>query len=520
MVAPRQIRATDIASIAGAIPPIEIFSANIKGDGVTDDSAAIKAAHDNAFSQGVRTVYCAKQYYAPSLSACGNVIFVGQGTLLGGYRKQIIPLNTPGPQTFERGVRPSKLSKFIAAASPVVLVVGDSITTKSDQISGTLYLSRHLLRKLTRENPGKTIQWFERGIPTTGWSHFASSQSILAQGFSSAVLPPWYTNTAATWMSYIQALAPDLIIFNFGANAGVPATEMAGFYSALSQIAAFTKAPDVILLTPMSPSQQDANFGVVFQQEARDQQAAVQRGYALRTGTSFIDINRYFNMARDGRDIGRPMYTQIQQGFGAVLPWTGPSQTLDVSLVGQWLGVVATNVRNGTPFIFNIGSLSDNNFEIYRDQTSGNFKINVRVTGSLLAINGLDTGVPCPTTGTIYWELCTYGNWVQFGYSTSPQVQGGFTPVWGGFVERCGGLFTPKMSQAGSGGQTVFTNSLATSVPTLVMPNVTDYEMYGIVPTASGGSITAIGGNAINHPSAIGAIKIWEAMLNAESFAT
>jgi hypothetical protein len=422
---------------------------------------------------------------------------------------------------FERGIRPSQhLANFNAAANPVVVIVGDSRTTIADQIVATDYFSKAILKKLRRECSNKNFTFYERGIGGAGWSH-VDAASLASTGLS---LPSWASPSSNSWLSFVQALNPDLIIWELGANTGTPATEFTAFYSVMTKMATMMstlgKSIDMIFSTSEKPSNTSGVLTGSSNQTPRDQQAALIRGYCLRNNYGLIDKNRLANIIRDGVDVQRSVFSQpaSQKNFTATLTWTAGVQTDDLSLMGQWSGTVAANIRAGTIFQFTIGSLSDNALEVYQGGT-GNFFINVRTTGSLLAYSAVDTGVAVPASGTIYWEMVIEGNWLQFGYSTSAQVQGAYTPVWSGYVERLGSSFTPRMFQSGAGGQQIFVNSMCTSTPTSYLKLATDLELFGIVPTGSGGSIEVYGGNGTNHLSAQGLKVLTQAILDHETFA-
>ena len=90
--------------------------------GATDVSALIKTAHDVAQAAGYRTMWFPPgTYYAPTLSAVADVIFVGPGVLTGAYRKWIFPEATRPSELLYGDVRTSHRRRFdqaVAAATP------------------------------------------------------------------------------------------------------------------------------------------------------------------------------------------------------------------------------------------------------------------------------------------------------------------------------------------------------------------------------------------------------------------
>jgi hypothetical protein len=428
------------------------------------------------------------------------------------------PLSVP----FERGIRSAQHLPLVNAGSALtVVIVGDSRATPlSDQIVATDYFSQQVKRKLLREFPTKTFTYYERAIVGAGWSHLDAA-SLASTGLT---LPSWATPSTNSWLSFVSALAPDLIVFELGANTGVPGTEMAAFYSVMGKVAAFTKVPDRIFSTSEAPSFTTGGLTGVAMREARHQQASMLRGYCLRNNFGFIDKNRWASILRDGIDPLRSVFVQptAQINFNSGgLPWTTPYTTHDMSIIFQLAGVPASQLRSGSAgaFKIGIGSLSDNTFEIWKDAGTGNFFINSRLTGTLLPYSAINTGVACPASGTMYFEFIVKGQWVQLGFSTTTQIAGNFTPIWSGYTERAGGLFTPFFSQAGSGGQVFFINSFCTSTPSPHTPLTSDTEMFGVVPGGQGGSVTNFGGNGTNHLSTQGLSWVTATLLDRESFA-
>ncbi len=488
----------------------------------TDNSVAIQAAHDAAFAAGARFLYFpGGRYFAPNLASCGNVVFVGDGALVAAYKKAIAPLSAQGPYKFDRGIIPSiHLPVFSAAAAPIVVGIGDSIMTVGpDVMAGTESLQSSLQRKLARES-NKTITWYSRAWGGSAWRHWdaATVTAAIADGEANA-LPSWITPNSSSLLDIVKALSPDLVIINLGQNTGGYTIEIPAMYSVIGKILAWAKVPDIMFVTPHCPSVMAPTWGLATNQEPRDQMAAAIRGYCLHNHRPMIDANRWANMARDGRDIMRANMVQVQQSFATTgVPYTYPRATFDYSMIGQFsaAGTILTNMRAGSPFGFQIGSQSDNTFLVWKE--GGNFRVSSNLTSSVAALAATDTGVAFPASGILYWEMIVRGNWVQFGFATSFQLAGNYTPVWSGYLERLGGLFYPVLFMTGFNGNTVFLSSISLTELEPIMPTVTDMDMFGIVPDGSGGSITLRGGNGVNHPSTIGVERIFDALLANESF--
>jgi hypothetical protein len=480
----------------------------------TDNSAAIKAAHDSAYAAGERYLYFpAGNYFAPNLSACGNVIFVGPGVLIGAYRKQIIPLSGPAPYRFNRGVRASAhMSTFLAAGSPKVAFVGDSIGTSiANNVTGSSYIAEMVDFKLRAENPTKNITFFDFAIGGLAWSDLASAS---APAPARLVNSPWYTNQSASWMSYIQAFAPDLVFIELGTNFSTPTTEIPAIYSAIAQIKAFAKVPDIILLTPFIPSSMNPSWNTPFAGESRDAVAAFMRGLALRTNLGLIDTNRVANMTREGLDPQREEYAVVNSSFSIQTPWIAPYQTHDLYLNWQMNATQLGFLTTGVGLLIQLGSWPGHDLMLYR-LANGNFGISVINPGGTNGITAFDTGQAIPGSGTGYFEFKIKGNYVWLGYSPSAIVPGQATKIFGSYVERLGSAFNPKVYFSNSTATGLFCSAFAVSTQQPLMPSMTDIELYGSYLASD----PVYGGSGDVHPSARGSMRLYGPVLDQEILA-
>lgn len=349
----------------------------------TEQSAALTAIHAAAYALGVRFVWIDsyQKIFAPNLAGCGDVIFVGDGTssLVGAYQKKIIRFGSPSPGNVPRGCFSHHFAATLAAASPLWIGLGDSISTSADQFTYASYIDALIEQKLKREYPDKTITYKPYGIGGTSWRDLANpttapggatttftaangsfnivvasaagiaiGRSVAAAGYITAgtlvtnvvgttitlsqptlqvaagiavvfslSLPSWYTNGSATWWSYVVALAPDGISLFFGMNSNNAADDLAALYTVLTNIAALAKVPDVIIFTPYKPSNVNAATNTQPLQELRDAHAAVVRGVALQKGVALCDLNEWFNQVRDGRSVRSVVLSQPLVGIDA-----------------------------------------------------------------------------------------------------------------------------------------------------------------------------------------------------------
>jgi hypothetical protein len=148
------------------------------------------------------------------------------------------------------------LAIFAAAASPVVAMLGDSVSTGpdtpypmaafrfTDSLPNPLAPSEIfwvlLKRKIRRDNPNKNITFKNFAIGGQGWVH--------AAGTIPTQFPSWYTDHGAAWLTYIEAAAPDLLVIQLGANDGVGLTATQ-VKSALTTINGWAKVPSIVIVT-------------------------------------------------------------------------------------------------------------------------------------------------------------------------------------------------------------------------------------------------------------------------------
>ena len=468
-----------------AIPPIERFSSAIVGDGVTDDSAAIKAAHDAAAAAGIRELYCSKSYYAPSAYNLGAVQFRGPGALLGAYRKRVIPLTARSmTKVGPRLVPALHLPRFAKALAPTVVVWGDSTgTTAANHISASEMLWPYLMRVLTRDNPGRTINFVNRSIGGTDWSQYnATGTALIAAGVT---LPSFFTPQSAPWTGFVSNQSPDLVIINWGTN-NPSAVNTFAISTVVSFLQGLAKVPDILLVTNLPRSTQaDTGSAQVAALEARDQAAGIIRSFAEYQGIGLLDLHRVGCCMRDGFDPCSQVMTQNGASGSFNLPATLPMTQQDYNLT--------FTIDNTGGAAFGAGQT----LAVQISPASGNYIV-VKQSANLFQILGYDgaagllwlgiftTGITCPTSLCTI-EISLRGNWATVNLN-------GFL-AWQGLVRRLGGQFQPVISYtSGSGPASISVTQYVASSPSLVAPAITDFEMFG-----SGGFLQ--GGNGINHPA-------------------
>lgn len=461
------------------------------GNGVANDTIELTALHDAAKARGNRFAYLTTgTYYAPSLSNVADVIFVGEGTITGAYRKRVIPRHAPTPPAPVSGVRPKiHLSQAAAAGSNVkVVFLGDSTTTiNANQNAQSEYITPLIREKFMRDNPGISFNFVNLAIASTTFDDLDGIPGATPLGFVSGL---WYGDSGKDWLEYAEDEAPDVIVFNFGMNYSPFTTSK--FRSVMTKIAGWSKVPDLIFCTNKVSSLMISGHLEQTPQEGRDRVAHYQRTYAWKNGHGLIDMNRRFVLARDGFDIlNQPIASLASSVVVSTGSYSFTSECHDFSL-DFTLGNATTFWAAASSLEIQIGSRTGNTLVIDKDG-GGNLAVTVRADTGIDSIARTVTSIPASTT---VFKMFVKGGHLFLGSS-------GYITLLDALVERHGGLFTPRIRSLDGSGLVVATtftlNSVGIGVPRLYMPLMTDAEAY---------SAGIYGGSDINHPSSISAALV------------
>lgn len=260
-------------------------------DGVTSASAAIEALAAIADTVRIDGPVVAT---TTTPAEVADVTFRGEGSLSGIYGKRVIPDNAAGDSLFAADLVPARhLRRFCAAASPVAVLVGDSLSTFfANSIARSDMLSEVLRTTMRDQVPRLTFH--NRAVGGTTYSNFLGT---LASGAAS-----WYTNTAQLWSTYVQSLAPDLVILSWGMNDSFNVRVQA-MKNTIDHIQSWSKVPSIVVCTNLVPGLASTDFPEgQAGQESRDKAAGLIRSYAKYRGVGLIDLHRKGRMVRDGFD--------------------------------------------------------------------------------------------------------------------------------------------------------------------------------------------------------------------------
>nr|EIP1109029.1 phage tail protein [Citrobacter freundii] len=266
-----------------------------------NDTAILQAAVNDAISKKALYVLFNRDYNVTgTIWNRQEVIFKGGYSITGAgaYRMRIVKGSEASMPVLFNSTK-GKLPKLSSKSSPVVVVVGDSISTYQpntvDKVSSQYQC---IIDKIKRDNPGKTPVFYNRAI---GGQLFKDLDAI-PTGFVD-----WYTDHNKPWLDYVSELNPDLVFVNMGMNdsSGI---SVAAVNSVINKIKAFPSKPDIVMSTCMVPStngggSNNTAYGSKSAQEGRDYAAGLIRAACVRNNIPCVDVNRVFNVMRDGFDV-------------------------------------------------------------------------------------------------------------------------------------------------------------------------------------------------------------------------
>jgi len=487
------------------------------GDGMTDDSAAVALAlaDSSIIWIGDLDINVATP---PAQSVYSNAVFIGRGSITGLYRKHAIPPSAASPITPDRAnlVPSVHLSKLIAAASPVVVLVGDSISTyQCNQNGRSDLLSNILQNTLINQFPDKTINFYNRAI---GGADYASLNAGAPGTPPANVL--WWTDGAKSWLQNIQDLAPDTVFISFGMNDGntgdyADHPSLAAIEGIVTKLKAFSKIPDIIFCTNMNPSMNPTDiysiYGVKEAQESRDNAAGVTRSYALTKGYGLLDFHRQFCQVRDGFDpVTAAIMTDQESITGVAGIYRSTQECHSVRYLIPLDGTKFISGDGSTDILVMIGSQV---YDWARIHKNGSGKIELQFTTGIgtdyLNYKTVTTTQNFPTDTQNYC-LEVSGNFVCF-YKFPSTDWGGYQPnLVATNVIKGGGLFIPKVGGASVGFDGLNGNLVVqTGIDRVNFPQLSDDQLFG-----RGNA----GGSIYNHPGDFYGPYIYHPVINAYSF--
>lgn len=477
-----------------------------------NDSEILQNAINDAIAKKIAFVTFNRDYIVSSeIINRQEVIFVGthEITGAGSYRMRIVRGDEKTMPVLD-GVTAAQLPSFSSKLNPVVVVVGDSITTQQPNSVDAVNTQYQIIcNKIKKDNPGRSITFYNRGIGGMGFFQL--------DGVASSGWPDWYTTTTDPWLDYVSALNPDLVIVSMGMNDSSENISLNAVESVIAKIRAMSSKPDVVMVTCAVPSTNPgqsfhAEYGSKSGQEGRDYAAGVVRAASVKNAVPFIDVNRVFNVVRDGFDV---LDSHSKIIAGASVSGGGYLSPVECR---NWSAVVGLSGRaaytGADPIAVKVGPKST---EVCFIKINGIFQLQIECynaqQGYYTTYTLADQIVP-DSAHQLQIEVFNQGIRV-FVVGSTVDSKPDFKNLYVG-----GGLYFPGIGKydANYGSGTLSSvDQFAYGEHTRYMPSVKNTELWGAGDN-SGATKSPYGGNGINHPSSIGAQAVWGMALSACDF--
>lgn len=445
-----------------------------------------------------------KGTYAPT-----NVILEGDAELTGCSRKfaakkylpEFQPKNTIDPQRH--------LSNLSLTNSPVVAIIGDSISTlRVNASSNDDSMWGMITAKLQKENPKKTFQFYNRAIG--------------GKTFASTVLPvngePWSVGGTKKWYEYVVELNPDLVFIAFGMNDSANLNWNA-FTECVNAIAATNT--EIIFVTTPVPSKaavftgESNEWNTDAGQEGRDHAACVVRTYAQHKGYGLIDVNRTMVACRDGFDVATAPLKQITSGASGF--YEIPDKVIDSSfrftISGSDWPTIEANAADQPSYLYG-GNYAD--VVIFENNNNTGITLKAFQTRNSSVGSYLSKAFPIVVPGsTHYFDVSCIDNVVSIYHSTISFNN--MTLLMRFSALRGIGYGRARVGSYDTGGHLQNIEAAGGVRHAQYRQTITDTEIWG-QSTTNANTQPEYGGNGVNHYSSKGLAKIVKKTLDAVSF--
>ena len=416
----------------------------------------------------------------------------------------------------------------------VIDIIGDSTATDAPVAGYAVDPSQTvwdaLKTVIRRKNPQITSLTFNnRGIPSANWSH-----PLLTGTATGLVLPSWFTTPGNTWLSYVQADAPDVLFVMLGTNApssgAVAGNSVATFIRTMEEnIAGWSKKPNIVYVTNKVANPL-AGGTYLSDQDNYKAMAAFERTYAqsCRKGYTsvsalpcpgLIDLGRAYVSRVEGYDPAN-QYLRSVPGAAAsgitTYPYTVGTDTAgDMRLVLTLPAQGGTTLyNNGVRVFYVAASAFYGNRLAFTVGSGGGIAPSYQTDGVGGAPSQAGNSVPTTAGSDIVITITLRGEMVQVQINgtnaasatvaldtTAPRLVSRFSPTVS---------FSPAPTVAPTLAVTAFYEGVGS--PTL--QTLSTAQAYGVA-----GTTVAEGGNGLNHPQSETIAMDWQvigaAALNA-----
>lgn len=409
------------------------------------------------------------------------------------------------------------LRSLAGGGAKVIDIIGDSTATEAaDAVDPTQTVWGAIKQELASQNPDCSFTFNNRAIGGSNWNH--PDQTGTATGLS---LPSWFTTPGNTWLSYVEADAPDVLFILLGTNQP-EAGENAGngvavfFREVMDVIDDWTKIPDIVLITP-KPANPAAGGTYLTNQQNHQAMAAFLRGVSRTNGAGYsfdnipyfglIDLGRHYTARVLGYDPAVQYLSEITDGAQSSLTLGNDEVSIGTTDNGDWKASL-TFTAAGDGALYDAGGR-------FINIPAGPFfanriRINLGSNGEWVPRYQLDGGASTeqmgsnttPGAGDITVDITCKGETIQLALNGTtvldvrgPRLTGGYQP-------------TVAMTGTISGDWTFDVDEFYTGKGLETRKTTSAAIAYGI-----SGSPT--GGNGINHPSSAFNAVDWLAIKGA-----
>jgi hypothetical protein len=443
-----------------------------------------------------------------------DTVLIGDGRVEGLYRRRVVPFVAPPAQPYFADVTPAMLPALNAASAPRALLIGDSVSSHAANSWGASNMLTTVLERELREQGravGKSVTMDNRSIGGQTYSTLNALPNV-------TTWPEWYTDHAAEWLDYGEALAPDVVFLSFGMN--FDAKPYTALDAVLTKIAGWAGSTDVVLCTNLVPSPSAASIGwnTIADQEARDVVAGLVRTYAKTNGLPLLDFHRMACMARDGFDPTRSVMRRIGVPVTPIGNVYAPNIfcwdfRLDIQfdtdlMVIDTTSLITVKVGAGSDDVLFIAKVTGGyTLTLYTGNGGGASDAAVQIHQETVALDADGSGVVRllieRTNGYLIirdlTDVVNYGEFTNPVFETALIVRGGrYVPI----------------AQTFNATGAIQSATFDIGEPVLNQPSLTNSQLWGDGVNAIG----TYGGSGYNHPSDFVAPLIYEPVLKQARF--
>lgn len=244
------------------------------------------------------------------------------------WMAEVVSLQGASPPPGRDLIPALHLPRLNGTGTRVVDVIGDStsldLAAFCNAVDNSQTMWAALVTTMRRQNPHITLTMNNRAIGGTGWLDPYDTGTVLAG--EGKTIPSWFSNLSSTWISYVEADAPDVLFIVFGTNAATDG-QIPLIRGLLETIAGWTKVPNVVFVTPKVNNRDGNNEWFGMGSYLRTLCRTNGAGYS-----TFSDIG-YLGLL----DLGRN-YVSAAYGFDQAI---------------QYMEDVPSAVRSGVPVVHN-----------------------------------------------------------------------------------------------------------------------------------------------------------------------